>query len=99
VHDRRAAFRFRQHDGVGLCRHDGIEIGIDKGCLQSVHAHQDIRPRCRRHGIFEKRRRALACACLGVGSDRVFEIDDQRIGAARHRFVEFFGAIGRNEQE
>ena len=99
VHNGRAAFCLWQHDGVGLCRHDGVEIGVDKTGLQPVHAHQDIRPRGRGHCTFQKRRGTLAGARFAIMGDRVLEIDDERVGAARHRLVELFGAIGWNEKK
>ena len=67
--DRGAAFRLRQHDGVRLCRRDGIEIGIGEAGLQAVHAHQQIGPRLCRHGLFQKRRRAFPGPRLALIGD------------------------------
>ena len=53
----------------------------------------------RRHGLVEEGRRALPRPRLAVERDRVLEIDDQGVGAARHRLVEHFRAVGGDEEE
>ena len=47
----------------------------------------------------EEVRGALARGGLAVGGDRIFEIDDHRVGAARHRLVELAAAVGRDEEQ
>ncbi len=100
MNDGGAAFGLRQHDGVGLCRRDRVEIGVGQAGLQAVdaHHHDTAAPRCR-HRVLEKGGRAAARARLAVGRDRILEVDDQRVGAARHRLVELLGAVGGDEQE
>jgi len=103
MNDGGAAFRFRQHDGVRFCRSDGVKVGIGKAGLQAVDAHHHVRPRCARsallHGLFEKRRGTLSRACFAFERDRIFKIDDQRVGAAGHRLGELLRAVGGNEKQ
>ena len=58
---RGAAFRLRQHDGVGRRGHDRIEIAVNEAGVDRIHAHQQARavlwPRARFSG-----RRARSCA-------------------------------------
>ena len=49
--DGRAAFRFRQHDGVGPARRDRVEIGVGQAGMQAVDAHDEIRPRPDRRSL------------------------------------------------
>src|SRR5208282_2690768 len=67
--------------------------------LQAVHTHQDIGPRCARYRLLEERRGTLPRARLAVGGNRIFEVDDQRIGAAGHCLVEFSRTVGGDEEE
>jgi hypothetical protein len=99
MNDRGPAFRLWQHDCIRLCRRNRIEIGVDQSGLQAVHPHYQIRPLRICHRIFEKSRGGVARARFAVQSDRILKIDDQRVGAARHRFVERARAVGRGEQE
>jgi hypothetical protein len=99
VNDRGAAFGLRQHDRVGLGGHNGVKIGVGEASLQTIDPHQEIGPRrcCRR--FLEERGRALPGLRLAVERNRIFEVHDQRVGAARHRLVELFGAVGRDEEK
>ena len=99
VNDRGAAFSLREHNGVRFCRYDRIEIGVGQAGLQAVDAHDQIRPRGSRGGLLEKRRRALPRARLAVESNRIFEVNDQSVGTARHALVELLGTVGGNEKE
>jgi len=72
---------------------------IGQAGLQPVHPHHQIRPRCARHRVFQKRHGGFARMSFAVQCDRIFKIDDQGIGAARHRLVELAHAVGRNEQK
>jgi hypothetical protein len=49
--------------------------------------------------MFEKCGGALARRRLAIGSDRVFEIDDDRIAAAGERLIELAIAVGRSKQK
>ena len=85
----------------GFAGDHGIEIGVGQPGLQAVDAHEQVRPRraSRRSASAETPPRCRARARLALGRDRIFEIDDDRIGAARHRLVELLGAVGGNEQK
>ena len=69
VSNRGAAFGLRQHDGVRLCRNNGVEVGIGQASLQAVDAYDQIRPRRSRTGFLQKRRRALPGAGFAVERD------------------------------
>ena len=99
LHDSWAALRLRQHDGIGTRRHHGVEIGIGEAGRERVDAHQETRSRRSRQRCLQKRRCARPRRVLAVGRDRVFEIDDHRIGAARKRLVELVAAVGGDEEE
>ena len=99
VKDRRATFSLRQHDGVRSRRHDAIEIGVGKAGLQAVHAHEDIRSRRGWDRLLEKRGGAVPSAGFAFDRDRILKVDDDRVGAARHRLIEFFGAVGGDEEK
>ena len=86
--DRRAAFRLRQQDRIRLRRHDGVEVGVGQAGRDAVDAHQQARALRLRHRRLEKRRRARARGVLAVGRDRILEVDDHGVGAARERLVE-----------
>ena len=97
MNDVTATLGLRQHDGVGRRRHDGIEIGVDEAGCQPVDARDQTRAPVLLHGVPEKIRSAPARVALALRHDRIFEIDDDRVGAARHRLVELPAAIGGNE--
>ena len=86
--DRRAAFRLRQQDGVRARRHDGVEVGVGQAGRDAVDAHQQARALRLRHRALEKCGRAGARRVLAVVRDRILEVDDHRVGAARERLVE-----------
>ncbi len=99
VDDGSAAFRLGQHDGVRFCRRHGVEIGVGETGLQTVDAHHEIGPVCAGGRFLQKRRRTVAGTRLAIERNRIFQVDDQRIGAARHRTIEFLGAVGRHEKQ
>ena len=97
--DGRAAFGFGKQNGVGLARHNGVEIGIGQAGVEAVDAHQEARALCLRlHGL-EEFQRGRARLRLAFRRDRILEIDDHGVGAARHGFVELGAAVGGDEKE
>ena len=46
----------------------------------------------------QKRRRALPCSRFAVERDRIFEVDDQRVGAACHALAELLCTVGGDEK-
>ena len=48
---------------------------------------------------FEEIQRRLARHVLALGRNRILEIEDDGVGAARHRLVELGAAVGGHEQE
>src|SRR5215472_3558918 len=85
-----AAFCLRQHDGVGTRGHDGVEIGVGKTGRKSVDANEEARAVRSFGGTRDESRRPYARIGLALRRNRIFEIDDHRVGAARHRLVELF---------
>ena len=96
---RRAAFRLRQQDRVRLGRHDGVEIGVGEAGGDAVDPHQQARALRLRHRILDERRGAGAGGILAVDRDRILEVDDHGVGAARERLVELGAAVGGNEEQ
>jgi hypothetical protein len=94
-----AAFRLRQHDRVGTCGHDGIEIGVGEPGRKSVDANQQARPARRLEGVLQKSRRAFPGIVLAVRRNRILEVDDDGVGAARHGLVELPAAVGWDEEK
>ena len=99
LHDGGAALRLRQHDGVGTRRHHSIEIGVGKAGRERVDAHQQPGPHRPPGCLLHEGPRACPRRALAVGRDRVFEIDDHRVGAARKRLVQLAAAVGGNEEK
>ena len=77
----------------------GVKIVIDHAGLEAVHAHEQARSLLRLAGFLQEGERALARLRLAVGGDRILEVDDDGVGAGRHRLVELLAAVGGNEQE
>ena len=48
---------------------------------------------------FEKFQRRGARLDLALGRDRIFQVDDDAVGAARHRLTELGPAVGGDEQK
>ena len=95
--DAGAAFGLGKQNGVGLSRHNGVEIGVGHAGVEAVDAHQQARAlRLRLRGL-EEFQRGGARLRLALGHDRILEIEDHGVGAARHRLVELGPAIGRDE--
>src|ERR1700733_1569552 len=82
-----------------MCCGDYVEIGIDQAGRQAVDAHDQIWPLGGGESLVEKSRRAFPCLRLSVKRNRVLEVDDQRVGAARHRLVELLRTISGDEQK
>ena len=100
MHDAGAAFRLRQHDGVGPRRHHGIEVGIGEAGREAVDAHQEARPgRAAARGRAEKGGRRVARRRLALRRDRILKVDDNCIGAAAERLVELGRGVGGHEQQ
>jgi len=94
-----AAFCLRQHDGVGTRGHDRVEIGVGKTGRKSVDANQEARAARSFDRALDEGRCPHACIGLALRGNRIFEIDDHRVGAARHRLVELFCVIGRDKKQ
>jgi hypothetical protein len=80
-------------------RHDRVEIGVGEAGGESVDANDEARARFGFHRVLHEIRRARARAGLARGGNRILEVDDHRVGAARHRLVELAPAVGRDEQQ
>ena len=99
MNDGGRAFGLRQQDRVGPRGDDRVEIVVDQAGCNAVDAHDQARAACCRDMRAQKSRRALARLRLERGRDRIFQIDQQRIGAARQALVELLVAVGGDEQE
>ena len=99
MHDRSAAFRLRQHDGVRIAANHHIEIIVGQAGRKAVDANEQARAHARRHRFPQEGEGGLARFRLAVGRNRVLEVDDQRIGAARHALGELLGAVARYKQK
>ena len=99
MNDACAAFGLRQHDGVGAGGHDCVEIGVGEAGLKSVDADQQARAGGGFDGVGDESRCALSRRGLACRRDRILQIDDDRVGAARHRLVELVAAVGRHEKQ
>jgi hypothetical protein len=99
VNDARAAFGFRQHDGIGASGHDGVEVGIGKAGLKAVDADQQARARGGFYSVGDESRGALSSLGFARGRDRILQIHNDRVGAARHGLVELAAAVGRHEKQ
>ncbi len=95
----RAAFGLGQHDGIGARGHDCIEIGVDQSGRDGVDAHQEARAVGRLASFLEEVRGAFSGGDLAFRRDRVLEVDDHGVGAARHGLVELVAAVGRHEEK
>ena len=94
-----AAFGFGKQDGVRLARHDCREIGVGLAGLEPVDAHQQARAlrfRLRALEVFEAGGARMRFA---LRRNRIFQIDDDGVGAGRNRLVELGTGIGRDEEE
>ena len=72
----------------GSRRHDGVEVGVGEAGGDAVDAHQQARALRLRHRVLDERRGARARGILAVDRDRILEVDDHGVGAARERLVE-----------
>jgi len=94
-----AALSLRQHDGVGTRGHHGVEIGVGETGRKSVDANQEARAVGGFDGILDESRCPHSRVGLALRRNGIFEIDDHRVGAARHRLVELFPIIGRDKEQ
>ncbi len=97
--DARTAFGLGQHDGVRARGYHGVEIGIGEAGGKSVDADQQARAVRGFDGILDEIRCAAAGGGLVFRRDRVLEVDDHRVSAARHRPVELPAAVAGDEEQ
>ncbi len=95
----RAAFRLRKQNRVRRAGNDGVEIGVGHAGVEAVDAHQQARALFLRLRGLEVFKRGGARVSLALGRDRILEIEDDGVGAARHRLVELGPAVGGNEEQ
>ena len=67
--------------------------------VEAVDAHQKARALLLALRALEEIQRRLARDVLALGRDRILEIDDHGVGAARQRLVELGPAVGGNEEQ
>jgi hypothetical protein len=95
---RGAALGLWQHDPIRTARHHR-EIVVGEPGRQSIDAHVETRPTVVARRSLEERERAFARGRLALGRDRILQVEDQRIGAAREPLLELALAVGGDEQE
>jgi hypothetical protein len=74
-------------DALGLGQHDGchagmaaqVDVVVEPRCTGSVDAHDE------RRGLVECDRQRSAGTRLGLGRDRVFQVDDHHVGTGEAR--------------
>jgi hypothetical protein len=80
VVDRLGAFGFGKHDRAGSCLYDGVEVLVEKRRGDGVDTHGGLtvaKPSATEcFGDLDSRRRLL------VGHDRVFKVEEKRVGAS-----------------
>ena len=78
---------------------DRIKVGIRHAGVETIDAHQQSRALLDGSGALEKIQSRCACLRLSLRRNRIFQVDDDRVSAARHGLVEFGAAIGGYEQK
>ena len=86
----------RQQDAVRPRRDHGREIGERIGAVDGIDAHP-LRHRTA-HGC-EVPCDLDACSAAAIGRDRILEVEDHGVRAARRGLREAFRAVTRNEQQ
>ena len=89
-------FAFRQHDAVRPARHHGGEVAERQSGVERVDANIDFLTRIARIEHFS---RDAAGGDLMIGRDRIFQVENQRIGRRLLAAFEFSGAVAGDEQE
>src|SRR5262249_14946058 len=79
--------------------HHGVEIGVGETGRKSVDANQKARALRGFDGILDESRCPHSRVGLALCRNGIFEIDDHRVGAARHRLVELSPVIGRDTEQ
>ena len=77
--DRVGALDLGQQDRVGTGPRHGAEIGVAPGGVEAVDAHDQLAPGIG-VALLQRLEDLLAPVALGVGGDRVLEVEDDAVG-------------------
>jgi hypothetical protein len=89
--------RFWNHDGIDARAHDSDKIVNRKASVERVDPHE--KPPVALVAPVDEFCDVIASEGLLRGGDRIFEIEDQRVGAAVVRTRELALGVARDEQE
>ena len=76
-----------------------VEVSVGKSRCKSVDPNQQAGTVRRFSCLADESGGARSGVCFALGGNGIFEIDDQRVGAARHRFIELFCIVCRDKKQ
>ena len=99
MHDRLAALGLGKQHRVRAACHNRIQIGVGHAGVEPVDAHQQARALLLSVVRFEKFQRGGARLLFALGRNRIFQVDDDAVGAGGKRLAELGAAVGGDEEK